>query len=261
MANTGLQILKRKYKVNPEKPRMVPHGAPDVPFVPSGNADKGEYGGHTILSTFGLISRGKGLEYAISSLPPIVAEFPEVKYLILGQTHPKVVMAEGESYRESLIKLAEELGVSEHVEFVNRYLGLRQLLRYLHLTDIYVTPYIGKEQIVSGTLAYAIACGKAIVSTPYLYATEVLGNGRGLLVDFRDAQGIAQATLGLLRDRPLKEGVEARCYAFSRDMTWRRVGWKHVSVARDVIAAREAAVAQAELASFRVPRVTTSHAS
>ena len=261
MARTGLEILKKKYKVNPEKPRMVPHGAPDVPFVPSGDAHKGEHDGRTILSTFGLISRGKGLEYAISSLPPIVAEFPNVKYLVLGQTHPKVVMEEGESYRESLVKLAEELGVSEHVEFVNSYLGLRQLLGYLNLTDVYVTPYIGKEQIVSGTLAYAVDCGKAIVSTPYLYAQEVLANGRGLLVDFRDSSGTAQAILELLRNNALKEGVEARCYAFSRDMTWQQVGSKHVRLARSFAPAREAALTKAQLASFSVSRATPSRAS
>ena len=261
MANTGLQILKRKYKVNPEKLRMVPHGAPDVPFVRSREVDKGKYDGHTILSTFGLISRGKGLEYAISALPQVVAEFPRVKYLILGQTHPRVIKEEGESYRESLMQLAEQLGVSEHVEFLNRYMGLRELLTYLNITDIYLTPYIGKEQIVSGTLAYALACGKAIVSTPYLYATEVLGNGRGLIVDFRDTDGTAQAILNLLQNHTLKEGVEARCYAFSRDMTWQQVGWKHTRLARNVATATKVAFAQEKLAPFPIPHVTTSQAS
>jgi len=190
MARTAVTILRTRYTVNPSKIFMIPHGAPDVPFIPSRRADKGAYAGQIVLSTFGLISRGKGLENAISALPAVVAEFPQVKYLIIGQTHPKVAMQEGESYRESLMQLAEDLGVSGHVEFVNRYMSLQELLEYLRLTDVYVTPYIGKEQIVSGTLAYAVACGKAIVSTPYRYATEVLGDGRGLLVDFCDTGGM-----------------------------------------------------------------------
>jgi len=184
MAKTAASMLTARYMANPAKLRMVPHGAPDVPFVASRQADKGPYGGHLILSTFGLISRGKGLENAIAALPAVVAEFPQVKYLIIGQTHPKILMQEGESYRESLMELAESLGLSAHVEFVDKYMSLQELLDYLRITDVYVTPYVGKEQIVSGTLAYAVACGKAIVSTPYRYAEEVLGDDRGLLVDF-----------------------------------------------------------------------------
>jgi glycosyltransferase involved in cell wall biosynthesis len=255
-----LEILKRRYRVHRDKPRMVPHGAPDVPFVPSREAYKGKYDGHTILSTFGLISRGKGLEYAISALPAVVAEFPHVKYLVVGQTHPKVIMEEGESYRESLVKLADDLGVSKHVEFVNRYMGLRELLGYLNLTDVYVTPYIGEEQIVSGTLAYAVACGKATVSTPYLYAKEVLGGGRGIMVDFRDSDDTAGAMLTLLRHSVLKDEIEAKCYAFSRNMTWQQVGRQHIRLAQEVLAARQAVVTP-ELAPFQVPQVTTSQAS
>ena len=263
MARTAVTILRTRYTVNPSKIFMIPHGAPDVPFIPSRRADKGAYAGQIVLSTFGLISRGKGLENAISALPAVVAEFPQVKYLIIGQTHPKVAMKEGESYRESLMQLAEDLGVSGHVEFVNRYMSLHELLHYLRLTDVYVTPYIGKEQIVSGTLAYAVACGKAIVSTPYRYATEVLGDGRGLLVDFCDAEGMGEAVLTLLRDPVLREDIEARCYSFSRNMTWGQVGADHVQLARNVVAARRAVLAREELVPLHISAAsaTTSQAS
>jgi len=263
MANTAVKILRTRYKVNPAKLFVVPHGTPDVRFVPSSQADKGEYSGHTLLSTFGLISRGKGLENAISALPAVVTEFPEVKYLVIGQTHPKVLLEEGESYRESLVKLAEDLGVSAHVEFANRYMDLQELLDYLRITDVYVTPYIGKEQIVSGALAYAVACGKAIVSTPYRYATEVLADGRGLLVDFRDRKGMAEGILTLLRNPGLKDYIETRCYAYGRSMTWQQVGAQHIQWARNVAAERRALLAKQELASLRIsaPVITRSQAS
>jgi glycosyltransferase involved in cell wall biosynthesis len=262
MAKTAVTMLTARYMANPAKLHMIPHGAPDVPFIPSRQADKGTYGGHLILSTFGLISRGKGLENAISALPAVVEEFPQVKYLIIGQTHPKILMKEGESYRQSLMELAESLGVSAHVEFVDRYMSLQELLDYLRMTDVYVTPYVGKEQIVSGTLAYAVACGKAIVSTPYRYAEEMLADDRGILVDFGDSSGMATGILKLLRDPVLKEEIEARCHAFSRNMTWRQVGAQHVSVARDVAAERRALLAQEQFVPLRVSaQATTSRAS
>jgi len=263
MANTAVKILRTRYKVNPAKLFVVPHGTPDVPFVPSRKADKGEYAGHTLLSTFGLISRGKGLENAISALPTVVAKFPEVKYLIIGETHPKVLLEEGESYRESLVKLAEDLGVSGHVEFLNRYMDLQELLDYLRITDVYVTPYIGKEQIVSGALAYAVACGKAIVSTPYRYAAEVLADGRGLLVDFGDSKGMAEGVLTLLRNPELKQDIEARCYAYGRSMTWQQVGAQHIRWARNVVAERRALLAKQQLTPLHIsaPVITRSQAS
>jgi glycosyltransferase involved in cell wall biosynthesis len=186
--------------------------------------------GRFVISTFGLISRGKGLEYAIQALPPVVEKYPEVLYLILGETHPNVRRHEGESYREELQALVRELGLESHVQFVNRYLTKVELIRYLQATDIYLTPYLNPNQIVSGTLAYAMACGKVIVSTPYLYAQALCADGRGILVNFRDPQSIADALLLLLDNPRLRAEMERRAYAFGRQMTWQAVGKKYAEL-------------------------------
>ncbi|HOP80490.1 MAG TPA: glycosyltransferase, partial [Armatimonadota bacterium] len=146
-----------------------------------------------ILSTFGLINRGKGIEFAIEAVARVREKHPNVLYLVLGETHPGVRAWEGETYRNDLLELVRRLNLENHVRFNNRFLTLTELVRYLCATDVYVTPYLNKDQIVSGTLAYALGCGKAIVSTPYLYAEEVLADGRGVLVDFRSPDAMANA--------------------------------------------------------------------
>lgn len=224
LSQTGRDLLETVYGVDPQTLRVIHHGVPDVPFQ-STDAPKASFGigQRTVVSTFGLISRGKGLEYAIEAIRTVVKRHPEVLYLILGETHPVVRRREGESYRESVQALVREYGLQYNVQLVDRYLDFDELVGYLAATDIYLTPYLNPVQIVSGTLAYAVGCGKAIVSTPYLYAQELLAHNRGFLCDFRDAESIARQLTMLLDDPALRRATERRAYRFGRQMTWPHV--------------------------------------
>jgi glycosyltransferase involved in cell wall biosynthesis len=224
LSETGREILVERYGADASKIFVVHHGVPDVPFRETALTKK-RFGfeGRCVISTFGLINRGKGLEYAIDAMRTIVKRHPEALYLILGQTHPVIRRNEGESYRESLQAMVEEFGLHEHVHLVDKYLEFDELIDYLAATDVYLTPYLNPVQIVSGTLAYAIGCGKAVVSTPYLYAQELLAHGRGFLVDFRDADSIVKTVGALLDDTDLRAATERRAYRFGRQMTWPNV--------------------------------------
>jgi len=235
MSETGRSILADRYDIDPEKLHLIHHGVPDVPFRATG-ALKAELGlgDRPTISTFGLISRGKGLEYAIDAMRAVAKRHPEARYLILGQTHPGVRRFEGESYRASLQARIAEYGLEANVVLVDRYLAFDELLQYLGATDIYLTPYINPDQIVSGTLAYAMGCGKAIVSTPYLYARELLAHERGFLAPFRDSEAIAQRLIALLDDPLLRRATERRAYRFGRAMTWPHVAREYAALFREL---------------------------
>ena len=224
LSQTGKDLLVNVYGIDPDRITVIHHGVPDVAFQATDGA-KASFGigERMVISTFGLINRGKGLEYAIEAMRAVVKRHPEALYLILGETHPVVRRQEGESYRESLQAMVAEFGLENNVKLVNKYLDFDELVTYLQATDIYLTPYLNPTQIVSGTLAYAVGCGKAIVSTPYLYAKEVLANHRGFLCDFRDSQAIAGRILALLDDTALRRATERRAYRFGRQMTWTHV--------------------------------------
>lgn len=224
LSETGRELLDRVYGIEPEKLRVIHHGVPDVPFQGTEPA-KASFGigQRQVISTFGLISRGKGLEYAIDAMREVSKRHPEALYLVLGETHPVVRRQEGESYRESLIQRVREHGLQHNVQLIDKYLEQEELLSYLAATDIYLTPYLNPAQIVSGTLAYAMGCGKAIVSTPYLYAQELLSYGRGFIVPFKNADAIADRLAALLDDPALRRATERRAYRFSRQMTWPHV--------------------------------------
>jgi glycosyltransferase involved in cell wall biosynthesis len=224
LSETGRGLLEEIYGIDPQKLEVIHHGVPDVPFQDT-NAAKASFGigQRTVISTFGLISRGKGLEYAIEAMREVVKRHPETLYLILGETHPVVRRQEGESYRESLHAMVRAFGLQYNVQLVDKYLDFDEVVSYLAATDIYLTPYLNPAQIVSGTLAYAVGCGKAIVSTPYLYAQELLAHNRGFLCEFRDAVSIGMK-LGMLLDDPsLRRATERRAYRFGRQMTWPHV--------------------------------------
>ncbi|MBV8354099.1 MAG: glycosyltransferase, partial [Candidatus Eremiobacteraeota bacterium] len=203
---------------------VIHHGVPDVPFRSTDTAKAAfGVGQRMVISTFGLISRGKGLEYAIEAMRSVVKLHPEALYLILGQTHPVVRRQEGESYRQSLVERIHAYGLAASIQLVDHYLDFEELVMYLQATDIYLTPYLNPVQIVSGTLAYALGVGKAIVSTPYLYAEELLSHHRGMLVPFRDADSTAEAIIALLGDPLRRRALERRAYRFGRQMTWPNV--------------------------------------
>jgi glycosyltransferase involved in cell wall biosynthesis len=228
LSETGRGLLEGVYGVDPDKLQVIHHGVPDVPFQDTAAA-KASFGigQRTVISTFGLISRGKGLEYAIEAMREVVKRHPETLYLILGETHPVVRRQEGESYRESLVAMVRQYGLHYNVQLIDKYLDFDEVVSYLAATDIYLTPYLNPAQIVSGTLAYAVGCGKAIVSTPYLYAQELLAHNRGFLCDFRDASSIATRLNMLLDDPALRRATERRAYRFGRQMTWPNVAMQY----------------------------------
>jgi glycosyltransferase involved in cell wall biosynthesis len=221
MAETGRRLLVERYGIERQKIAVIHHGVPDVAYQGT-QAPKAAlgYADRTIVSTFGLISSGKGLEYAIAAIHEVVQRHPSVLYLILGATHPLVRRKEGERYRSLLQDRIAAIGLQHHVMMVDRYLPPEELIAYLKATDIYVTPYLNPDQIVSGTLAYAVGAGKAIVSTPYSYACDLLAQGRGLLAEFRDSHSIAVAMERFLGDVFLRSATQKRAYAFGRRMRW-----------------------------------------
>ncbi len=221
MAERGRALLREVYGVSPDKIDLIPHGVPDVQFIdPTFHKDQFGVEGKTVLLTFGLLSPNKGIEYVIEALPEILREHPEVVYIVLGATHPNLVMREGESYRLKLERLAEDRGVTGNVIFYNRFVTQEELTEFIGAADIYVTPYLNPAQITSGTLAYAFGAGKAVISTPYLYAEELLGAGRGVLVPFRDSSAIAGAVNRLLGDPALMAGMRKRAWKVGREMIW-----------------------------------------
>ena len=230
MTRTALQLL-RNSNIKPKKINVIPHGCPDVPFVTS-EKSKISLGlrGKIVFSTFGLINRGKGIQYAIRALSSLVKKEPKILYLVIGETHPEVRRIEGERYRKMLMRLVDELKLGKHVRFYNRFLSKRELIRYLQATDIYITPYIDRNQISSGTLAYALGTGKAIISTPYLHAEEALANGRGLICKFRNPASIAECINRLIEDPELRLSLKRKTYAYSRNFIWPKVAEKHAKL-------------------------------
>ncbi len=228
MSEHSRNDLQNIYGVPEHKIDFIPHGIHDVPFVDPGfYKDKIGAEGRFVLMTFGLLSRNKGLEYVIEALPEVVQRYPNLTYLILGATHPHVVAFEGESYRASLQERVRQLGLEDHVMFYDQFVDLEDLKEFIGAANVYITPYLDPEQVVSGTLAYTVGAGKAVISTPYRYARELLADGRGILVPFRDSKAIAEQVLYLLDDEAERNAIRKRAYLFGRNMIWPEVAMRY----------------------------------
>jgi len=224
MTVSAKKLLTEVYEVNPEKVTVIPHGVHHIAFPSKSKAKKKlNLENKIVLSTFGMLNRDKGIEYAIKALPEVVKKFPKVIYLVLGATHPVVRKEEGEVYRNKLEKLVKDLGLEENVKFYNKYLSLEELIDFLKATDIYVSPTLNPLQAVSGTISYALSCACPIVATANQYAKDVINNERGILVKFKNPKNIEKALLKILSDRKMRKEMKKNAYFYSRHMTWQNV--------------------------------------
>ncbi|MEA2990070.1 MAG: hypothetical protein QOG83_2781, partial [Alphaproteobacteria bacterium] len=231
MSEKGRELLRTVHDVPAHQIEVIPHGIPDFPFLETHSA-KAEFGfgGKTVILTFGLLSPNKGIEIMLDAMPSIIASCPNAVYVILGATHPNLVRHQGEAYRDSLTARVRELGIDDHVVFFNQFVDQATLLSFISMCDVYVTPYLNEAQMTSGTLAFSFGLGKAVVSTPYWHAKELLGDGRGILVPFGDAKALSFEIAGLLTNDVLRHAMRKRAYAASRSMTWMQTAKRYLRV-------------------------------
>ncbi|RJQ77506.1 MAG: glycosyltransferase [Desulfobacteraceae bacterium] len=235
MSRKAADFLKDIYGVPEDKIVFIHHGIPDTPFIdPSFNKDKFGVEGKKVLLTFGLLSPNKGIETVLQALPAVIQKHPDVVYMVLGATHPHILKSQGDAYRIMLQQLVHKLGIGEHVIFQNRFVEIKELCEFLGIADIYITPYLDEAQITSGTLAYAMGTGKAVISTPYWYATEMLAEDRGRIVPFRDPDAMAEQITALLANDVDRHAMRKKAYLFSRDAVWKEVSRKYLQVFREV---------------------------
>lgn len=235
MAKNTKQLLQSVYGVDPHKIEVIHHGVPKK-LIQSRESLKKKYGYENmqIISTFGLIGPGKGIEHGIEAVSKVAKDHKDVLYIILGQTHP-ALKEEGQAYRNKLEKLVDELDLSRNVKFINKYLAKDEIIQYLQLSDIYMTPYMGKDQAVSGTMAYAVGYGRVIVSTPYLYAREMLSGGRGMLAEFNNPDSMAECINYVLQNPAKKARMERDIIKIGRTMYWDKVAQRYIEVFLSII--------------------------
>ena len=231
MSQKGVEILHDVFTVPPSKVRLIPHGIHDVPFIDP-NFYKDKYGveGKTVILTFGLLSPQKGIEVVLRALPKVIQNYPNVVYLVAGVTHPNLLRHEGEKYRLSLQRLANELGIKRQVIFHNKFVSIEELKELITLSDIYITPYLEETQITSGTLAYSFAAGNAVISTPYWHAQELLADGKGILVPFGDSDSITKAITRLIQNEVERHTMRKNAYLLGREMTWSTVAQQYADL-------------------------------
>jgi glycosyltransferase involved in cell wall biosynthesis len=231
MSETARELFRAVHDVTARKVDVIPHGIPDFPFLEPHHA-KAEFGfgEKTIILTFGLLSPNKGIEIMLDAMPSIIKSCPNAVYVILGATHPNLVRDQGEAYRDSLTARVQELGIGDHVVFFNQFVDQATLLNFISMCDVYVTPYLNEAQMTSGTLSYSFGLGKAVVSTPYWHAKELLSDGRGILVPFGDAKALGTEISGLLTNDVRRQAMRKRAYAASRSMTWVQTAKRYLTI-------------------------------
>jgi glycosyltransferase involved in cell wall biosynthesis len=239
MAQKGAELLRRVYRTPEAKIALIPHGIPDFPFVePTEAKVKHGFAGKTVILTFGLLAPNKGVDVMIEAMPEVLRERPDAVYVVLGATHPQLARRHGEAYREHLLARVAALGLQDHVVLLDQFVDQATLLEFIALCDIYVTPYRNEAQLTSGTLAYSFGLGKAILSTPYWHARELLAEGRGVLVPFDDAGGFGREVSALLKDEPRRQAMRRRAYESSRGMTWAQTGQAYLELIDAAFGAR-----------------------
>jgi glycosyltransferase involved in cell wall biosynthesis len=235
MSHTATRFLKEVYGVPSEKIALIEHGVPDIHFTPELSKKEFKLENKKVILTFGFVGRNKGIETVIRALPDVVAEYPEVIYIVLGKTHPNVLRHSGEEYRIFLARMVKQLHLEDHVIFLNEFIDERDLFKYLYACDIYITPYLNEAQITSGTLSYAVGTGAAVLSTPYWHAAELLANGRGLLFGFNDSEGLGRLLIELLSHPEKLKKLKKAAYDYGLNITWPKTGDKYVHLALDIL--------------------------
>ena len=253
MSRSAASLLETAYGVDARRVEVIPHGVPELPLVDPEHVKAGlGVDGRDVVLSFGLLGPGKGYELVLDALPAIATARPNVTYVVVGATHPDLLRSEGEAYRNTLVQRVARLGIEDHVRFVDRYVGRQELMRWLEAADVFVTPYPNLDQIVSGTLSYAMGAGRTVVSTPYAYAAELLAEGRGILVEPGSPAGLASAIVEVLTDDVLRRETGRRAYDHTRAMVWSAVGARYRRLF--------GAVGNAPRASVRAPSLATVNA-
>jgi glycosyltransferase involved in cell wall biosynthesis len=236
MSNDSFKKLVDLYGVDKKAIAVIPHGTPDLKYSSTDiYKKKKKLVDRIILGNINLLSENKGIDYTVEAVAEIAKKYPQVLYLIIGQTHPNILKTEGEKYRNKLKQKINKLGIQKNIKFVNRYISLEELVEYLKVIDFYVTPYLDPQQSCSGALAYAVGAGKSCISTEYLYAKEILANGRGVLVPFRNSQAIADAVINLLENDKKRNKIQEKAYKYGRFMTWPSVALNYLDFFSETI--------------------------
>jgi len=240
MTNHSANNLAKIYGFKKEDIAVIPHGTPDLSFNGTNYyKKKKKLLNRMVLGNINLLSENKGIDYSIEAVAQIAKKYPQVLYLVIGQTHPNILKSEGERYRDKLKKKIKSLGIQNNVKFVNKYLSLEELIEWLKVIDIYITPYLDKQQSSSGALAYAVGAGKPCISTGYLYAKEILAGDRGTIVPFRNSDAIAKAVIDIWENPQKRKRMESKSYAYGRFMTWSSVGLQHLNFFAEIIKKNE----------------------